>query len=162
MNMNRRLLIGLVAVLIFGIWLYRWCQPERQVRRAQGRWLAAAESGDIDSFAEMMAADYRDGWGHDKTFVVKAARQVFPNFQILSIDRTEVSLEMAGEQAVLTEKMSMRGLGGPIAMAVRERANQLKQPFTMKWRKHGWKPWDWELTSIEQPEITAGEMDVSW
>lgn len=161
--MNRRWIIAAFAILAFAIWLYFWCEPERQVRRAQARLLAAAESGDVDSFAQMLATDYRDGWGHDKAFVVNGSRQVFNDFKTCDIAREEVSLAPSGgNQWTLREKLVLTGLGGPIAMAVRERASHLHQPFTMIWRKSGWKPWDWELISIEQPEMKAEEFEVNW
>jgi hypothetical protein len=163
MSMKRQWIIGSLAVLAFAIWLYFWCEPEKQVRRAQARLLAAMESGDVDSFAQLLAADYRDGWGHDKTFVVNGSRQVFSDFKTLDIAREEVGLELTGTgQWTLREKLTLSGLGGPVAMAVRERASHLHQPFTMVWRKSGWKPWNWELTSIAQPEIGASEFEMSW
>ena len=161
--MNRRWIFAAFAVLGFAVWLYFWCEPERQVRRAQARLLSAAESGDVDAFAQLLATDYRDGWGHDKTFVVNGSRQVLTDFKTMDIAREEVALALTGTgQWTLQEKLTLSGLGGPIAMAVRERASHLHQPFTMVWRKSGWKPWDWELTSIAQPEIAATEFEMNF
>jgi hypothetical protein len=158
--MKRNWIIAAVVTLALGWWLYHWCQPERQVRRAQARLLSAAESGDFDSLALLIADDYRDGWGHDKAFVLRASRQVFPQFVLLSIEQEGGVPEPAGAQWILREKLTMEGMGSPIATMVRDRVNRLREPFTSTWRKRGWKPWDWELTSLEQPEISEREMDV--
>jgi hypothetical protein len=160
--MKRNWIIAAVLILGFAWWLVRWCQPERQIRRAQARLLAAAESGDFDSLAELVAEDYRDGWGHDKAFVLRASKQVFPHFVLLDINRDDRGLDQAGAQWVLREKLTMTGLGDGIAIAVRDRVNNLQQPFTTTWRKTGSMPWNWELTSIEQPEISEREMEMNW
>lgn len=158
--MNRKGLIVAIVVLGLSIWLYRWCQPERQVRRAQARLLAAAESGDFDSMAELIAEDYRDAWGHDKTFVLQASKRIFPHFLLLDFERDDRGLEEAGSQWVLREKLTMKAMGGP--PMVISRVNRLTAPFTMTWRKNGWQPWAWELTSLEHPELAASEMEMHW
>jgi hypothetical protein len=38
-------------------------------------------------------------------------------------------------------------------MYARDEVNALREPFTMTWRKKSWKPWDWELIRVEQPEL---------
>jgi hypothetical protein len=160
--MKRNWIIAAVLILGVALWLWGWCQPERQVRRAQARFLAAAESGDFDSLAELIAEDYRDGWGHDKAFVLRASKEVFPRFVLIDINREERGVEQAGADWVLREKLTISGLGDGLAIAVRNRVNGLREPFTTTWRKKGWKPWDWELVSMEQPEISEREMDGGW
>lgn len=141
-------------------WLYFWCQPERQVRRAQARLLESLESSDFDTLAHMIADDYRDAWGHDKAFVLQKAPQAFGQFLMLDIDREEFGSDALPTGWVLREKLTMKGLGGGASLFVRDRVNLLKGPFTMEWRKQSWKPWDWVLTSVEHPEIEARELDV--
>lgn len=154
--------IAAAVFLVLVVWLYNWCQPERQVRRAQGRLLAAAESGDFDSLAQLIAEEYSDGWGHDKAFVLRAGKEVFSQFVMIDITREDRGAEGIGDRWVLREKLTMQGLGQPLAVMVRDRVNRLTQPFTTQWRKKSWKPWDWELTGIEHPEITEAEMNLRW
>lgn len=122
----------------------------------------ALESGDFDAFAALLADDYRDTWGHDKTFVQGKAREVFSQFATLDIEREERGLEPGGATWVLREKMSMIGIGGALAMAVRERVNRLQEPFVMTWRQQSWKPWDWQLTHVAQPEISQRELEIEF
>ena len=113
----------------------------------------------MDSLAQMIAADYRDGWGHDKTFVLRVGKEVFTDFKNLDIGREEVALEGFGAQWTLREKLTVSGFGGPLAMAVRQRMSQIHEPFTMTWRKDGG---DWVLTGLTQPEIKAEEMNAGF
>src|SRR5688572_31029082 len=75
-----------IALLAFAIWLMWWCQAERQVRRAQGRLLGALESRDYQALARLMADDYRDGWDHDKAFVLRRCPEVFDQFVLLTVE----------------------------------------------------------------------------
>ena len=43
-------------------------------------------------------------------------------------------------------------LGNP-AEAIIERANALESDFQFDWHKESWKPWDWKLTAVRQPEL---------
>jgi hypothetical protein len=161
--MKRILMFAGFALFAFALWFWWWCQPERQVRRAQGRLLEAVESADFDALGQIIADDYRDGWQHDKAFVLETGKKVFTQFLTMSIEREDTFAELASDgKWIVREKLTMKGLGGPVAIAIRERVNQLRQPFTTTWRKRSWKPWDWELTSVEQPEISTAETDVSW
>jgi hypothetical protein len=143
--------IGLIALLIWLVW---WCQPERQVRRAQRRMLDAIESRNRESFAAILADDYRDRWEHDKANVVRRCDQVFQHFLTLDIEAENRGTEETGSLTwVVRQKLTIKGLGSAVGVAARDRVNQLREPFAMTWRKRGWKPWDWELTAVEQPEL---------
>jgi hypothetical protein len=144
-----------IAALALALWLVWWCQPERQVRRAQRRLLNAAESKDYTALANLLANDYRDGWGNDKAFVLKHSPRVFDDFKfMLDIDGEIRSVEQAGgDNWWVRQKIVVSGMSGGIGMYARDQVNKLSEPFSMKWRKRGWKPWDWELTGIEQPEL---------
>jgi len=38
-------------------------------------------------------------------------------------------------------------------MAARDTVNGLRAPFVMEWRQRSAKPWDWELHSVENPQL---------
>jgi hypothetical protein len=147
-----------IALLAFVIWLIWWSRPERQVRRAQSRLLSALESRDYPGFGRLMAEDYRDAWEHDKAIVLQRCPQVFDQFLLLDIDGEILDTTPEGEDWVLQQKVVVKGLGGALGMYARDEVNRLTQPFTMRWRKRGWKPWDWELTRVEQPELRIPQM----
>ena len=107
--MNRKNLVWLfvAAVVALGFWFWSWCQPEKQVRRAQGRLIAAIESRDFDAMAALLAHDYRDRWENDKTNVRVRGREVFRQFVTLTIGRTDSGIRPAGSLWILSEKKLM-------------------------------------------------------
>jgi hypothetical protein len=44
------------------------------------------------------------------------------------------------------------GSGGPIAQFVMQESENLTAPFSFKWRKESWMPWDWALVEVTQPQ----------
>ena len=142
-----------IAVLALAIWLIWWSRPERQVRRAQVRLLDAMESRDYPALARLMAEDYRDGWEHDKANVLRRLPQVFDQFLLLDVEGEISGVEPEAANWLVRQKIVVKGIGGALAMYARDEVNALKEPFVMRWRKRGWKPWDWELTQIDQPEL---------
>ena len=147
-----------MALLALVIWLIWWTRPERQVRRAQGRLLSALESRDYSAFGRLLAEDYRDAWEHDKAIVLRRCPEVFDQFLTLTIEGDILAARPEGVDWVVEQKIVMSGWGGGLGMYAQREVNQLKKPFTMHWRKRGWKPWDWELKRVEQPEIRIPEL----
>jgi len=145
-------LVG-IGVLALAIWLIWWSRPERQVRRAQGRLLSALESRDYPAFGRLMAEDYRDAWEHDKAIVLRRCPEVFDQFILLDVDGEIVAANPQGADWVVQQKIVVKGIGGALGMYARDEVNRLTKPFTMRWRKRDWKPWSWELTRVEQPEL---------
>jgi len=37
------------------------------------------------------------------------------------------------------------------------RVAELKEPFSFTWRQVSWKPWDWKLVRVDQPELEITE-----
>lgn len=142
-----------IALLALALWLMWWSQAERQVRRAQARLLDAVESRDFQALERLLAEDYRDAWEHDKAIVLQRVPQVFEQFVLLDVEGELHGVEELPEGWNVRQKITVKGLGGGLAMYARDEVNRLKEPFTMSWRKRSWKPWDWELTRIEQPEL---------
>lgn len=142
-----------IALLALALWLMWWSQAERQVRRAQARLLDAVASRDFQALERLLAEDYRDAWEHDKAIVLQRVPQVFEQFVLLDVEGELHGVEELPEGWNVRQKITVKGLGGGLAMYARDEVNRLKEPFTMSWRKRSWKPWDWELTRIEQPEL---------
>ena len=101
----------------------------------------------------LLAADYRDRWQQDKALVLERSREVFGQFAMLTVQRESRGLRMDSGRFFLTEKLRLKGLGGPRAMAARDAVNVLREPFVMEWRQRSRQPWDWELKSVAQPEL---------
>lgn len=141
------------VLLLAAIWLRWWCKPERQIPRAQARLLSAIEKRDFTTLAGMLADDYADRWGQNKAKVIERSREVFGQFAMLTVEHEARGLRGDLGAWFLAEKVTLKGLGAPLAMAAREAVNALREPFVTEWRKRGWKPWDWELKSVAQPEL---------
>lgn len=62
---------------------------------------------------------------------------------------------MAPDSATTRTVLKISGNGGPVAQIVMERVNTLRGPFTFAWRKASWRPWDWQLTSVDHPDLNA-------
>lgn len=139
-----------VALALFLWW--RW-QPERQVRLHTSHFLKSVERRNWDSAKNFLADDYTDRWEHNKESAVGDAREAFRQFMFLTIENRIDSCEMAGDQATARAVIKVSGNGGPVAQLVMERVNTLSGPFTFEWRKASWKPWDWQLTRVDHPEL---------
>ena len=141
-----------LLALFAGLALWWWLQPERQVRRAQTRLIAAIEGKDFAAFERLLADDYRDRWGHDKAIVLARTKDVFQQFLFLTIVREEKGLDFRGADWVLREKITLNGSGGPLAMFAKDEVNRLREPFVVTWRRKG-GPTEWVVSAVEQPEL---------
>lgn len=153
MDLKKTALLTGAFLLLAALWLRWWLQPERQIPRAQARLLSAIEKRDFGAMAAMLAEDYRDRWQQDKAIVMQRSREVFGQFVMLTVERESRGLRMDSGRWLLAEKVRLKGLGGPLAMAARETVNALREPFVMEWRQRSWKPWDLGLQSVTQPEL---------
>jgi hypothetical protein len=153
MNFKKIALVFAGIVLAAALWLRWWLQPERQIPRAQARLLSAIERRDFDTFSALIAPAYRDRWEHDKAVVVARSREVFGQFATLTIMREARGLRSVSGAWLLSEKITVSGIGGPLAMTARDTVNGLRAPFVMEWRQRSAKPWDWELHSVANPEL---------
>ena len=142
---------GLFAVGLVG--LFWWAQPERQVLRAQGRLFSTVEDRNFEAMSLLIAEDYRDRWQQDKEIVLRGCREVFSQFMMLTIERSDSRIERKGDSWQLSEKVTLKGLGGPLAMYARDEVNKLREPFAMTWRRKSWKPWDWELIAVDHATL---------
>ena len=103
--------------------------------------------------AALLAPDYRDRWQQDKATLLGRSREAFGSFALLTIGHELRGLRAEAGSFSISEKITIKGIGAPSAMAVRETVNALREPFTMEWRRRNEKPWDWELKSVAQPEL---------
>ena len=153
--MDRRLIGVTAAALMLSSAIYclvLW-QPERQVRLHQRNFLKAAEKRNWERLGEFVAADYSDRWGHDKEIVVQQAREALRQFLFLTLAQEERTPHVDGGTGISAGRLAVDGSGGPLAELVKQRVNSLAEPFTFHWQQQSWKPWDWQLIRVEQPEL---------
>ena len=154
---NLRLAVALAAFAV-AIFLTLLWQPTRQVRLHQRHFLKAVEKRKWETVRGFIGAEYRDRWGHDKENVIGQASQVFGQFLFCNIAAEEHSLILADDAGTIGVRLAVTGSGSPIADMVKQRVNSLTEPFIFKWAHRSWKPWDWELTEVDQPQLDIAEM----
>jgi hypothetical protein len=153
--MDRKLfaLGGLAAGLGIVLFLSVLWQPERQVRLHQRHFLEAVENRNWDRIARFTADNYSDRWGHDKTFLLTRGQEVFRHFVFLTIQTEERGLSLENGVGTVTERMKFVGNGSPLVPMITDQVNGLSQPFTFRWQARSWKPWDWQLLEVNQPQL---------
>lgn len=142
--------LGIMGLAVYLFWLW---QPERQVRLHTTHFLKKVERRNWDSAAAFVADDYSDRWGHNKTNGLADAREVFRQFIFLTIETRIDSCTVTGPNATARVTLKLQGNGGPFAQLITERLNALQQPFDFTWKKGSWKPWDWQLSHVDQSEL---------
>ncbi len=155
---NLRLTLGLAAFAL-AIWLALLWQPARQVRLHQRHLLRAVEKRNWTNVGKFIGAEYRDRWEHDKENVIARSAQVFGQFLFCNIEAQEHSLHLADGAGTIGVRLTLSGTGSPIADFAKQRVNALTEPFIFKWTHRSWKPWDWELIAVDQPQLEIAEMD---
>jgi len=142
--------LALIGLAIFLVVLW---SPERQVRLHQEHLLAAVSDKNWARVASFIAEDYSDRWGHDKAFVLQAAREVFAQFFALELSMENPVLNVRDVSGEVSARLIAKGSGGPFAQMAIDRLQSLPEPFTFRWQKRGWKPWDWTLTRVNHPTL---------
>ena len=140
----------LAAAALYAAWLW---QPARQVRLHTAHLLGAVERRQWDRVQTFVADNYSDRWGHDKEFVLRETREVFRQFLFLTIQSDPAPPALDGTDATIGTPLKLAGSGSPVAQFAVEKVNTLRAPFTFTWHRASWRPWDWRLTRVEQPEL---------
>ncbi len=149
--------MGALALAGLGVYSALLWQPERQVNLHQKHFLAALEGRDWSRFGEFISESYSDRWGHDKKFLLKEPREIFQQFVFLSIQQQPSGIDVQGKEVRISARLLLKGTGGPLAEFAMERVNALSKPFLFHWQRQSWKPWDWTLVEMDQPQLEVPE-----
>ena len=68
---------GMIVAVIWGLYLARLWQGQRQVELHSVHLLAAVERHDWKTVGEFVGGDYRDQWGNDRALSLERLREVF-------------------------------------------------------------------------------------
>ena len=153
MDPTTRRLGLLVAAFTLVIFLVQLWQPSRQVRLHQRHLLRAVEKRNWPAVSRFIAPEYRDRWGQDKDIVLNNAAQAFGQFLFCGLQGTEHALDVHGDSGTIVVNLTLTGSGGPLADFAKQRVSSLSEPFTFRWQRRSWKPWDWLLVTADQPEL---------
>ena len=143
---------GLAAVVLLLLCLRLW-QPERQVLKHQQHLLQAASRRNWTRLAEFLGEKYTDQWGHDKAAALSDSREVLGQFFALDLTGESPDCTANGILGTVSCRLKMAGKGTPLAEIALEEVNALKTPFTFQWTRQSWKPWDWKLTRVDNPDL---------
>ncbi len=151
-------MLALLSLLALAL---HW-QPTRQVRLHQEHLLEAVQNRKWKTAGEFLAEDYRDRWGQTKTDVLAQLPQVFGDFLALGVIGEDGAVSWSESEPTVRERIRIVGSGGPIAQIVMQRSQAFTQPFSFRWRRQSWRPWDWALVEADQPELRTNGFNVDF
>jgi len=145
-------LASLVVVTIaFRCW-WLW-QPERQLLLHQAHFRAAVERRDWGRIEAMLDPAYSDRWGYTRETGIQEARQWLGQFFSLTVTAQDEADELTPDGGTVTERWQLDGTGTEAAPMVLQYANAAHAPFVFQWKHGSWKPWDWTLVRVDNPEL---------
>jgi hypothetical protein len=145
-------LLLLVVILVGAPWL----SPERGVRRAWDGVVSAIEDNDMEELGAYLGTDYKDGFGLDREGALQLAKQVRQQFIVCTIRRegAELSIDPSNKSAVTRALIRLGGHGTPVAQNAIAASAMSQTPTAFRWRRNSWKPWDWRLVSVDNPDAS--------
>lgn len=152
--MSRRLLVVLIAVLVFGIVLQQ-AMTRWGAANAHQRFLTAIEKKNWPTAGDLISESYSDQFGFGPDEVVLAARDVSDQFFLtFTVKWTEVAREVGDGEVRFSGNIAVSGSGTPIAAEIiRMSSRHLKEPVQFLWKQESVWPWSWRLHSIDLPSL---------
>ena len=151
------LLNAVSALLVLGlVWLFLLWRPARQAELHTLNLLERASARDWPAVEAMMAADYRDAWGHDRASAIDEARQLFSHFfalQIVALAPLRITDE--NEALAVSAPVGVFGSGTAVAQAVIEEVREARGDAVFVWRRVGGWPWQWALAEVRHAELAG-------
>ena len=151
------LLTALSALLVLWlVWLFLLWRPARQVELHTLNLLERASAREWPAVEAMMAADYRDAWGHDRASAIDEARQLFSHFfalQIVALAPLRITDE--NEALAVSAPVGVFGSGTAVAQAVIEEVREVRGDAVFVWRRVGGWPWQWALAEVRHAELAG-------
>ena len=147
---------GFAAIGLLFFCLRLW-QPEHQVLKHHEHLLKAASTRNWTEFAENIDEHYKDRWGQNKAVVLSQSKEVLSQFFVLEITSESPDCLISGSEGIVSCHLKIVGKGSPLADLAIEEVNALKTPFTFRWTRQSWKPWDWKLTFADNPQLNIPE-----
>ena len=151
----RRVLLTVGGLLLaLTLWFaLPFFSASRGVERAWDDFLSALEENDMTELGRLLGDDYADGFGLDRAGCLKLATSVRGQFLVCTVRReqSEIVLDPSKKSAV-TRGLIRLGGQGPGAEIIIQASNSSQTPTAFRWRRNSWKPWDWRLVSIDNPD----------
>ena len=149
-----------LAMIVILRFLYLW-QPQRQVELHQRHFLMAAQDRQWGKFDSFFGDDFRTPAGQDRAWALQQSHEVLRQFIALEIRTSNPQSTITGDTAHVSNVLHIEGSGTQLAGMAKSAVNQSTAPFAFTWKRKSWKPWDWQLISVDHPllHITGDMME---
>lgn len=157
---RRRFALALIPAALLALWLaLPFLIPSRGLDRAWDRFIAAVENRDSEALRELIAEDYRDGFGQGRDDAIALFEQAAGQFVSLDIRRLRPVVHAESARLGSTEAViRVGGHGTPLAQMIVRGSGLIDAPTTFRWRRTGWQPWRWRLTFMDNPAVRRDVM----
>lgn len=141
----------LALALWFGL---PFLSPGKGVIRSWDAVLRAVEDHDAEALGRLLGADYTDGFGLDRAAAIELAGRIHAHFVVCTLrrERSELILDPSGKSAVTRALVRLGGQGSPVAQGAMRASQTSETPTAFRWRRNSWKPWDWRLVAVDNPD----------
>jgi hypothetical protein len=147
---------GLVVAVIWGIYLARLWQGQRQVELHSVHLLAAIEKHNWKAAGEFVGGDYRDQWGNDRALLLERLRDVFRALPNARFDSSVISVQTSNGRGSWIARITVTS-PGEFADYIQNRVNSVESPFEFEWKRGATWPWDWKLVAVRNPGLEIPE-----
>jgi hypothetical protein len=147
---------GLIVAAIWGIYLFRLWQPERQIELHNAHLLEQIEKHNWKNVGEFIGTTYQDRWGNNRTLLLQRLPQVFGALGNTQIEATNTAIRREDGRGYWTARIVVKGTG-EFTDFVQNKVNSLDTPFEFEWQHGATWPWDWKLVSVRNPALEISE-----
>lgn len=147
---------GLIVAALWGIYLYRLWQPERQIELHNSHLLAQIEKHNWKAVGAFIGENYQDRWNNNRSQLLERLPQVFRALGKTTIETSAVSIRREENRGSLKAKITIKGTG-EFADYIQGRVNSLEDPFEFEWTRGATWPWDWKLVSVRNPALEISD-----
>lgn len=142
-----------VLAIALGLWLAQLWPAENQVRLHSEHLLRQLEKKNWSAVGDFIAPEYRDDWRDDRALVLSRLQVTLRFFSSLTITATSQKVRLDPPGGTWSARIQLAGRGGEFAPEILSRVNSLTTPFELHWRQQSWKPWDWQLVAVSNPQL---------
>jgi hypothetical protein len=143
---------GLVVAVLWGLYLARLWQPQRQVDLHNVHLLAQIEKKNWKAVGELIGKDYQDRWGNDRALLLERLPDVFRALPNARIEFSGGTTHVQNGRGYWSAKINLKG-SGEFADYIQGRVNTLESPFEFEWQQGATWPWDWKLVAVRNPDL---------
>ena len=157
MNFRNGFYAGLIVAAIWGVYLARLWQPQRQVELHSIHLLAQVQKHNWKTVGEFVASDYQDRWGNDRALLLERLPEVFRALPNARIEASSAGTRMENGRGYWSAKIIITA-AGPYAELIQRRVNSLESPFEFEWQRGPTWPWDWKLVAVKNPALEISNL----